>query len=413
MDVLHERCCGLDIHKRTVVACRIVPGPAGRPAKEVRTFGTMSADLLELADWLAEGGVTHVGMESTGVYWQPIWNVLEEREFALVLANARHIKAVPGRKTDVRDCEWIADLLRHGLLPASLVPDRAGRERRELTRYRTSLVQERSAEANRLQKTLEGANIKLAAVASDVLGASGRAMLMALVGGTTDPDVVAELARGQLRDKLPALQRALAGRFGPHQRFLVAQQLAHIDALDRLIGQLDAELQERLRPFEAALALLDTIPGVGRRTAEILVAELGPDMRRFPSARHLASWAGLCPGNHQSAGKRTSGRTRKGSKWLRSALVEAAQAAGRTKDTYLGAQHRRWAARLGKRKAAVATGHAILQVAYYLLARNIPYHDLGLAYFEQRNRAALERTLVRRLEALGNTVTLQPQTPAA
>ena len=413
MDVLYERCCGLDIHKKTVVACRILPGAAGRPAKEVRTFGTMTADLLELAAWLAEAGVTHVGMESTGVYWWPIWNVLEEGDFELVLANARHIKAVPGRKTDVRDCEWIADLLRHGLLPASFVPDRAGRERRELTRYRTSLVQERSAEVNRLQKTLEGANIKLAAVVSDVLGVSGRDMLAALVGGASDAAALANLARGQLRAKLPTLRQALAGRFGPHQQFLIAQQLAHIDALDALIGQVDAELEERLRPFARALALLDTIPGVGRRTAEIIVGEIGPDMGRFPSAKHLASWAGMCPGNHQSAGKRTSGRTRKGSKWLRSALVEAAQAAGHTKDTYLGARYRRLVARLGKRKAAVAIGHAILEVAYYLLARDLPYHDLGPLFFEERHRAALERTLVRRLEALGHTVTLQPHDPAA
>ena len=413
MDVLYERCCGLDIHKKTVVACRILPGAPGRPVKEVRTFGTMTADLLELSAWLAEAGVTHVGMESTGVYWWPIWNVLEEGQFALVLANARHVKAVPGRKTDVRDCEWIADLLRHGLLPASFVPERAGRERRELTRSRSSLVQERSAEVNRLHKTLEGANIKLASVASDVLGASGRDMLRALVGGAGDAAALADLARGQLREKLPALRQALSGRFGPHQQFLIAQQLAHIDALDALIGQLDAELEERLRPFARALALLDTIPGVGRRTAEIIVGEIGTDMGRFPSAKHLASWAGMCPGNHQSAGKRTSGRTRKGSKWLRSALVEAAQAAGHTKDTYLGARSRRLVARLGKRKAAVAIGHAILEVAYYLLTRDVPYHDLGPLFFEERHRAALERTLVRRLEALGHTVTLQAKTPAA
>lgn len=413
MEVLHPRCCGLDVHKKTVVACRIVPGPTDQPVKEIRTFGTMTDDLLALAEWLAAVGVTHVGMESTGVYWKPIWNVLEERGFTLLLANARHIQAVPGRKTDVRDCEWIATLLHHGLLPSSFVPDRAGRERRELTRYRTTLIQARGAEVNRVQKTLEGANIKLAAVASDVRGVSARQMLEQLVAGTTDAAALADLARGALRDKLPELERALRGRFGPHQRFLVAQQLAHLDALDSLIARVDAELETRLRPFARALELLDSIPGVACRTAEILVAEIGTDMSRFPSARHLASWAGMCPGNHESAGKRASGRTRKGNQWLRTALVEAAQAAGHTKTTYLGAQYRRLAARLGSAKAAVAVGHTILEIAYYLLSRDVSYHDLGPLFFEERSRTVLERKLVKRLEALGHTVILQPREPAA
>jgi transposase len=412
MDAIYERCCGLDIHKKTVVACLIAPGPDGTPVKEIRTFGTMTDELLALADWLAAAGCTHVAMESTGVYWKPVWNLLEGG-FELVLANARHIKAVPGRKTDVRDCEWIADLLRHGLLPASFVPDREQRELRELTRYRTALIRERAAEVNRLQKTLEGANIKLGAVATSVVGASGRQMLEALVAGETDAAALAELAKGRLRDKLPDLERALTGRVGAHQRFLVAAQLAHVDFLDAALERVSAEIRERLRPLGAAVARLDTIPGVGERTAEVILAEIGADMGRFPTARHLASWAGMCPGNHESAGKRTSGRTRRGSRWLRSALIEAAQAAARTKDTYLAAQYRRLAARRGKKKAAVAVGHTILALAYYLLTRERTYHDLGVAYFDERDRQALERRLVRRLEGLGYKVAIEPSAPAA
>jgi transposase len=412
MDVLYERCCGLDIHKRTVVACLILPDPAGKPRKEIRTFGTMTDDLLQLSDWLTSESVTHVAMEATGVYWQPIWNLLEG-SFILLLANARHIKAVPGRKTDVRDCEWIADLLRHGLLRPSFVPDRPQRELRELTRYRTALIRERSAEVNRLQKTLEGANLKLAAVATDIRGQSGQEILAALVAGRTEPAALAELAKGRLRAKLPELERALTGQFGGHQRFLVAQQLAHLDFLDQSIERVSAEIAERLRPFEPALERLDTIPGVGRRIAEILLAEVGPDVSRFPSAAHLASWAGMCPGNHESAGKRQSGRTRKGNAWLRGALTEAGQAAGRTKHTYVGAQYRRLAARRGKKKATIAVGHTILIIAYHLLAEHATYQDLGVDYLEQRNRQAVERRLVRRLEALGNKVTLEPADPAA
>ncbi len=407
MEVIYRRCCGLDVHKKSVSACVIVSEP-DRPAhKEVRTFSTMTDDLLRLAQWLKANGVTHVAMESTGVYWQPVWNVLEEG-FALLLVNAGHIKAVPGRKSDVRDCEWIADLLRHGLLQGSFVPEREQRELRELTRYRTALIRERTAEVNRLQKTLEGANIKLGAVATDILGASGRQMLAALVGGCTDAAALAELAKGKLRKKVPELQRALAGRFGAHQRFLLAEQLAHIDDLDETIARLDAEVAERLRPFVAEIEHLDTIPGVGRRTAEVIVAEVGTDMGRFPTAAHLASWAGMCPGNHESGGKRLSGRTRKGNRYLRAALVEAAQAAGHTKDTYLSAQFHRLCARRGLKKAAVAVGHSILVIAYHLLKNSdSAYCDLGLHYLERRDREAIERRLVRRLEALGNRVTLE------
>ncbi len=412
MEVIHEHCCGLDIHKRTVVACLIVPGSDGKPHKPIRTFGTMTDDLRALADWLAAAGCTNVAMESTGVFWKPIYNLLEDR-FSLLLVNARHIKAVPGRKTDVRDCEWIADLLRHGLLKPSFVPDRVQRELRELTRYRTALVDERSAEVNRLQKTLEGANIKLAAVATDPLGVSGRQMLEALVAGTTEATALAELAKGRLRAKLPQLERALAGRVGPHQRFLVARQLAHIDFLDGQITEVSAEIVERLRPFEAELARLDTIPGVGQRTAESLLAELGTDMSRFPSAAHLASWAGMCPGNHESAGKRSRGKTRQGNPYVRRALVEAAHAAGRTKDTSLAAQYHRLVARRGKKKAAVAVGHSILVRAYYLLRRGTSYQEPGGQYFDERQRHAVTHRLVDRLERLGYKVTLEPIDPAA
>jgi transposase len=410
MDVVYERCCGLDIHKRTVVACALTPGPNGRPKKELRSFSTMTADLLALGDWLAERQIGHVAMESTGVYWQPLWNLLEDR-FALLLVNAQHVKAVPGRKTDVKDAEWLADLLRHGLLKGSFVPDRPQRELRELTRYRTSLLQERTAEVNRIQKTLEGANIKLAAVATDVLGKSGREILDALVAGTTEAALLADLAKGRLRAKLPELERALAGRFGAHQRFLLAQQLAHLDFLDETVERVGAEIAERLLPFVAELERLDTIPGVGRRTAEILLAEVGTDLHRFPTAAHLASWAGMCPGHHESAGKRLSGTTRKGNPWLRAALVEAGQAAGRTKQSYLGAQFRRLVVRRGKKRAAVAVGHSILVIAYHLLTEGGTYQDLGVHYFDQRQQQAVERRLVRRLADLGYKVTLEP--PAA
>jgi transposase len=407
LDVIYERCCGVDVHKRSVVACLIVAGTHGEPRKEIKTFGTMTQDLLELSDWLAAAGCTHVAMESTGVYWKPIYNLLEEA-FTPLLINARHIKAVPGRKTDVKDCEWIADLLRHGLLRGSFVPERPQRELRELTRYRTALVRERAAEVSRLQKTLEGANIKLASVATDIMGKSGRQMLKALIGGSTDASEMAQLARGKLRAKIPQLEQALRGCFGAHQRFLIAQQLAHIDFLEETIEQLSAEIAERMRPFGEAIERLETIPGVGRRTAEAILAEIGPEVSRFPTYRHLASWAGMCPGNDQSGGKRRSGKTTKGNPWLRAALVEAAQAAGRTKESYLSAQYRRLASRRGKKRAAVAVGHTILVIAYCLLERSCSYEELGGDYFDKRDRQGVERRLVRRLEGLGYKVSLDP-----
>ena len=411
MDVVHARCAGLDVHKKLVVACALTPervGANGQPAPVIRRFGTMTGELQELAAWLAEQGVQQVAMESTGVYWQPVWNILEEVGlFELLLVNARHIKAVPGRKTDVKDAQWLAELLRHGLVKASFVPDRAQRELRELTRYRTALIEERTDHVNRLQKTLETANIKLSAVVSDVTGVSARAMLAALTAGRTDSEALADLAVGRLRDKLPQLEQALVGRFGAHHQYLVPHILATIDYLDSAIADLDARIAECERPFAEAVERLDGIPGVGRRVAETIIAEVGGTVDRFPTAQHLASWAGLCPGNHESGGKRLSGTTRKGNQALRRALVQAAHAAGRARKTYLGAQFRRLAARRGKKRAAVAVAHSILVIAYHLLKRDTSYTDLGPDFFDRRDPELKERRLIRELERLGNKVTIE------
>lgn len=406
MEVVHERCCGLDIGKRSLSACLVVPGADGLPLKEVRSFGTMTDDLLALAEWLRQAGVTHAAMESTGVYWQPVWNILEE-DFELILANPQYVKPLKGKKTDVKDCEWLADFLRHGLIRASFVPDRAQRELREITRYRATLVKERSAELNRLQKTLEGANVKLASVVSDINGKSAREMVAALVGGSVGVQAIANLAKGRLRDKIPELQRALAGRFAPHQRFMLAQQLAHIDQLDANISAVEQEIEERMRPFAEQVEALDSIPGVGITTAHSLIAEIGADMTQFQSAAHLASWAKLCPGNDESAGKRRSGKTGRGNRWLRSLLTESAHAASKGK-TYLASQYHRLVPRRGKKKAAIAVAHSILVIAYHLLSRpGTRYEDLGRYYFDERDREKLKHRLVHRLQGLGYTVTLE------
>jgi transposase len=407
MNVLHERCCGLDLHKRSVTACRLLPEPGGQPTPEIRTFGTMTAELLALGDWLAEGGVTHVAMESTGVYWKPVWNLFEDR-FTLLLVNAAHVKVVPGRKTDVGDAQWLAELLQHRLLAPSFVPDRPGRELRELTRYRSSLVHERSAEVNRLQKTLEGANIKLASVVSDVTGVSARTMLSALAAGAEDAAALAELAQGQLRRKRPELEAALTGRMSPHQRFMVAQHLGHIDALDEQIATVGAEIAERLHPFDAELVLLDSIPGIGRWSAEVILAEIGSDMSRFPTAGHLASWAGMCPGHDESAGKRRSGRTRKGSPQLRVTLTEAAYAAGRGKDTYLSGRYHRLIGRKGKKKTAIAVGRTILELCWQVLSTGQLYDDARARVRPTPVPLTEEERLVRQLEKLGHRVILDP-----
>jgi transposase len=413
MEVLHPCCCGVDVHKASVVACLLTPGSGGVPRKEVRTFGTMTADLLAMADWLVAADCPAVAMESTGSFWQPLYNLLEGVIPEILVVNAAHIKQVPGRKTDVKDAEWIADLLRHGLLRASFIPDRAQRELRELTRYRVSLIQERSREVNRLQKTLEGGNIKLSVVAKDLTGVSARAMLAALLEGHLDAAAMAQLARGKLRAKIPQLEQALVGLLGLHQRVMIAWHLAHIDDLDAIIEEVSTDVAARVRPFAEHATLLDTVSGIGLRTAEALIAEIGVDMTRFPDADHLTAWAGLAPGNNESAGKRKQAKTRKGSPALRAVLVEAAHAAGRSKETYLGALYHRLAPRIGKKRAAVALARKLLIIIYHILTTHQPYHELGATYLQQRDRQAIERRLVRRLQALGYDVALQPRVPAA
>jgi transposase len=414
MEQILERCAALDVHKRQVTACVHVPDAQGRRSELRAEFSTVTSELLALRDWLTGLGVTHVAMEATGVYWKPVYSLLED-DFELWLVNAQHAKNVPGRKTDVQDAQWLCQLLEHGLVRASFVPPKPIRELRDLTRYRKSLVWERSREANRLQKLLEDANIKLGDVASDVLGASGKAMLRALCEGESDPEGLAELAKGKLRAKLPALRLALEGRFSAHHALLVSHLLSHIEYLDETIGSLSTEIEERVRPFESKRELLCTIPGVAERTAEVILAELGPDMGRFPSHRHAASWAAICPGHDESAGKRRSGKTRKGDLWLRTALIEAAQsAAGRTKDTYLHAQYLRIKRRRGHKKAIVAVAHSILVSAYHVLAQGRPYEELGGDFFLRReDQQHIAQRLVRQLERLGQRVTLEPVAEAA
>jgi transposase len=402
MKTLYERCAGLDVHKKTVVAC--VRTPAGQ---ETRTFGTMTAELLDLSDWLVTQGVTHVAMESTGDYWKPIFNILEGT-VEVILVNAQHLKTVPGRKTDVKDAEWIAELLQYGLLKASFIPPVAQRELRDLTRYRSTFIRERATLSNRVQKLLEDANIKLGSVASNVLGVSGRAMLEAVVAGQTDPEILADLAKGRLREKRDQLIKALEGRVKPHHRFVLTELLCQIDSLDETLGRFNEQIREACRPFEEAVGLLDTIPGVARQVAEIMASEMGVDMSRFPNEDHLSSWAGVAPGNHESAGKRYSGKTHPGNQVLRTALVQAAQAAAHTKDTYLSAQYRRLAARRGKKKAILAVAHSILVMAYHMLQRKEPYREAGAHFFDQFRSEETAKRLVKRLERLGYQVALQP-----
>ena len=410
MEIVHTHCAGLDVHKKTVVAAIIVPDPKGGWHKETRTFGTMTSDLLALSDWLMEQGVSHVAMESTGEYWKPVFNILENN-FEVLLVNAQHIKAVPGRKTDIKDAEWIAELLRHGLLKASFVPPLGQRELRELTRYRGTFVKERASLVNRLQKVLESANIKLASVATDITGVSGRAILQALLESQSSPEQMAELAKGRMREKRELLAKALQGQVKSHHRFVLTELLCQIDGLDETIVRFDEQIEAYCRPFEQVVQWLDTIPGVARQTAEVIVAEIGTDMSRFPSADHLASWAGVAPGNNESAGKRRSGKTTQGNHALGVALNHAANAASHTKNTYLSAQYHRLASRRGKKKAIVALEHSILIIAYHIIQRKEPYHELGGDYFDKRRPEATAKRLVQRLERLGFQVSLQ-QAPA-
>ena len=407
MDVVITRCAGLDVHKATVVATVRVPGDEGRRRVVTETFGTMTPDLIALREWLQAFGVTHVALESTGVYWKPVYYVLEDA-FELLLVNMRELKHVPGKKTDVQDSNWLAQLLECGLLRSSLVPPPPIRELRDITRYRVQQTRDRSQEVNRLQKVLEDAGVTLTSVLTDVMGASGRAMVEALVAGTTDPQVLADLARGQLRKKLPALQRALVGRFRPVHAFLLEQILAKIDYLDEALERLTAEIDRRVAPFEPTLTALDTIPGIDRIGAVSLVAETGGDMTRFPSAAHLCSWAGMCPGHNESAGKRRTGKTRKANRYLRSTLIQAGVAASHKKDSALRTLYARVKGRRGHKKAVVATGHQILEIAYFVMRDGITYRELGADYFQRRGREHTARRYMRQLEALGYVVTVQP-----
>lgn len=407
LEVMVERCAFLDVHRDTAVACARTPDGRGGRTEEVAEFGTTVSQLLALGDWLCERGVTRVGMEATGVYWKPVHWVLEAVIAEVWVINARHMRNVPGHKTDVADSVWGESLLEHGLVRASFIPPPPIRALRDLTRYRKSVIEDRTRETQRLHKVLEDAGVKLSSVASKVLSKSGREMIDALIAGERDADVLAELAKGRMRSKIPRLKDALAGRFNEHHALLCQAMLARIDQADATIDALGVRIGELLDPFEAAVSLLVTIPGVSQRTAQVIIAEIGADMSRFPDAGHLASWAGMCPGNNESAGKHRSGRTRHGSKWLRKALIEAAHAASRTKDTYLAAQYAQIRYRRGPQRAAVAVGHSILVVAWHLLTNGEPYNDLGGDYFDkQRNSAARQRRLVAQLEAMGNTVTL-------
>jgi transposase len=412
MEVIHPCCCGLDVHAKTVVACMIKHGK-----KQTRTFSTMTDDLLVLSDWLVSEGCTHVAIESTGVYWRPVFNILEG-VLEVILVNARHVKGLPGRKTDVKDCEWLADLLRHGLLKASFIPPAHIRELRELVRYRQSLVKEQTAVANRIQKLIESGNIKLGQVVSDVLGVSGRAMLRALAAGETSAEEMAQLARPNLKVKPPELRRSLEGRLTTTQRWVLGELLGRYQELEAALDRVNRQIREQVAvspdPFLAeAVQLLDTIPGVGEQVAETVIAEIGVDMSRFPTSGHLASWAGMCPGNNESAGKRKSGKTNKGSPYLRAALVQAAWAASHTKGTYLSAQFRRLVRRMGKKKALVAVGHTILIIVYQVLSRRVSYRDLGGDYFDRRNVEVQRQRLIRRLESLGLRVSVEELGEAA
>lgn len=401
MDVVIERACGMDVHKDNITACIMTP-----EGKEIQTFSTKTVFLLKLVDWIKQHNCTHVAMESTSVYWKPIVNLLEAEEIEFLVVNAQHMKAVPGRKTDVKDAEWIAKLLRHGLLKASYIPDRNQRELRELVRYRRSIIEERARQHNRIQKVLEGANIKLGSVISDVMGVSARDMLDAIAEGEEDPEKLANFARRTMKKKKDELELALKGYINPHQRLMLKTILKHIDFLTEQIDMLDKEVAQRVSAFQEDIERLDSIPGIAKRMAEQILSEIGTDVKKqFPSAPQMCSWAGLVPGNNESAGKRKSSKTKKGNKYLRSALTEAAHSVRGSKN-YLGALYRRTASRKGKKRAGIVVAHAILRIAYYLLTRKEMYVDLGEDYFDKQREQSIVRHSLRRLESLGYSVTL-------
>ncbi len=443
MEITYTHVAGLDIHKKTVVACCFTPGPKGTPQKEIRTFGTMTQDLLALADWLTAKGITHVAMESTGEFWKPVYAILEAL-FTVLVVNAQHIKTVPGRKTDVKDAEWLADLLHHGLLKGSFIPSLPQRDLRDLTRQRSNLVQDRARVVNQLQKVLEWANIKLSSVVRDIMGVSARAMLTAIVGGEADQEVLAELAQGRLRTKQAELAQALVGRVRDHHRFMLARHLTHIDFLEEEIARFDQEIERAIAtqtssaaptapvmeptdlanagpagspppttaptalPWAEAVELVDTAPGIGRTAAQLILAEIGTDMGRFPSEGHISSWAKVCPGNRQSGGKRYSGRTGQGRRWLRPVLVQAAWAAIKVKDSHLAAVYRRLVVRLGKQKAIMAVAHRLLVAIYHMLKDRVPYREIGTTPPSETTKRKLAERMQRKLEALGYTVRLEP-----
>jgi len=412
MQVVYARCAGLDVHQKTVSACALVCEPDGKKRRQVHVFSSFTGDLLELADWLREQGVTHVAMEATGVYWRPVWAVLEG-QFEQLLVNPQHIKAVPGRKTDAKDCEWIADLLQHGLLKGSFVPPTPIQDLRDLTRYRVELRQSQSRVANRIQKLLEQANLKLGSVASNALGVSGRHMLNAIIAGEDKPEQLAQLARGKLKNKIPQLVQALDGLVRDHHRFLLAEFLEEWDWFEQRIVRLEEKIEKQIRPFEQAMALWQTMPGIDHVTACSLVAEVGVNMNQFPTAQHLASWAALCPGNHESAGKRKSGKTRDGNKWLRRTLCQAAWAVSRKKNCYLSSQFKRIAVRRGLKWALMAVAHTMLVIGYHMLKTGQGYRELGGNYLEQINKNQLQRYFTKRLQKLGFKVSVEPALEAA
>jgi transposase len=411
MENVYACCAGLDIHKESVEACVRRMEPTGQLHRQTRPWGTMTRDLQAMADWMAAQGVTHVAMESTGVYWKPIYNILESR-FTVLLVNARHLKQVPGRKSDVRDCQWIAQLLQHGLLQGSFIPPRPQRELRDLTRHRTQLVEEKTRTVNRLHKVLEDANIKLASVATDILGVSGRAMLPALIEGQKDPLQLADLAQRQLRGKIPELEKALEGHLTEHPRFLLRLLWKELLQQEELIAELERKIEEQTRPFADEIERLDAVPGVDRRVVEVALAEVGADMRPFPTHQHMASWAGACPGNEESAGKRRRGRITPGNRWLKRSLVQAAWAASHSKHTYLASQYRRLAGRRGQKRALVAVGHSILVIFYHMLKQGTTYAELGGDFFDRLEPERLTRYYVKRLKDLGHKVTLESGAPA-